>query len=46
MFPALFAISTLANVAHGIVQQQNAQNGLNSLVKPKGYEVTPGLALE
>jgi len=29
------------NVAHGLVQQQQARKGLNSLVKPQGYNITP-----
>lgn len=29
------------NVAHGLYQQSQAKKGLNSLVKPQGYNVTP-----
>jgi len=29
------------NVAHGLYQQSQARKGLNSLVKPQGYNITP-----
>lgn len=39
-FPLLFAATSLANGINGFVQQQDARKGLNSLVKPQGYNVT------
>lgn len=38
--PLLFAATSLANGINGFVQQNEARKGLNSLVKPQGYNVT------
>lgn len=41
MLPLLPLVGTAFNVVHGLVQQAQAKKGLNSLVKPQGYNVTP-----
>ncbi len=38
---AIPIIMAAANIAHGLYQQHKAKKGLNSLVKPQGYEATP-----
>jgi len=41
MIPLLPLAGMAFNVVHGLVQQNQARKGLNSLVKPQGYNTTP-----
>jgi len=41
MLPILPLAGMAFNVAHGLYQQSQARKGLNSLVKPQGYNITP-----